>query len=126
MMIGGVLIGIAALAATLLPMIASSLPGGTREIRLVARDMTFYVEGENEPNPTLTLRAGEKVRLVLTNDEAGVRHDFAVKAWQVGTRMLDDRGEAAAVTFRAPSSPGEQTYHCTPHAKMMRGTIRVE
>jgi plastocyanin len=126
MMIAGVIIGIAALAASLLPMFASSGSERVREISLVVRDMTFYVEGEAEPNPTLRVGAGEQVRLVLKNDEAGMRHDFAVNAWQIGTRMLDERGEEDTVTFRAPSAPGDQTYHCTPHSKMMRGTIRVE
>ena len=115
-----------ALAATLLPMTASSGPDDVREIRLVVRDMTFYVEGQPEPNPTLTVRAGEQVRLVLTNDEAGMRHDFAVRAWDVSSRMLEDRGETDAVTFRVPSQRGVETYLCTPHGKMMRGAIRVE
>lgn len=126
MMVAGVIIGIAALAATLLPMIASSGNGGVREIRLVVRNMSFYVEGEPEPNPTLKVRGGEKVRLVLRNEEPGVRHDFAVQAWKIGTRMLHDRGDADSVSFQVPAQPGDHTYQCTPHAQMMRGTIRVE
>jgi plastocyanin len=126
MLIAGAIIGMAALAATLLPMIASSGSEGVREIRLVVRNMTFYVEGEMEPNPTLIVRAGEQVRVVVRNDEPGMRHDFAVRAWDIGTRMLEDRGEAATVTFRVPAARGDHTYLCTPHAKKMRGTIRVE
>jgi plastocyanin len=126
MLIAGAIIGMAALAATLLPMIASSGSEGVREIRLVVRNMTFYVEGEMEPNPTLIVRAGEQVRVVVRNDEPGMRHDFAVRAWDIGTRMLEDRGEAATVTFRVPAARGDHTYLCTPHEKKMRGTIRVE
>src|SRR5687768_10366023 len=125
-LIAGVVIGMAALAVTLLPMVASSGRDDVREIRLVARNMTFYVEGEMEPNPTLTVRAGEQVRLVLANDDAGMRHDFVVQAWEVGTRTLEDRGETDAVSFRVPAARGEHAYQCTPHWKMMRGTIRVE
>jgi plastocyanin len=125
-LMGGGIIGILALAATLLPMIASSGSDDVREIRLVVRNMSFYVEGQMEPNPTLTVRAGEQVRLVLRNEEPGMRHDFAVGAWAIRTRMLADRGEADTVTFRVPAERGEQTYQCTPHAKMMHGTIRVE
>lgn len=113
-------------AATLLPMIASSGSDDIREIRLVVRDMTYYLDGQAEPNPTLTVTAGEQVRLVLKNDDPGMRHDFVVTAWQVGTRMLEDGGEHDTVTFRVPAEPGDQSYHCTPHAKKMRGTIRVE
>lgn len=126
MIAAGAIAGIAALAVTLLPMIASSGSDDVREIRLVVRDMTYYLEGEAQPNPTLTVRAGEQVRIVLTNDDPGMPHDFVVRAWQIGTRMLEDRGHEDTVTFRAPSARGDQTYHCTPHAQMMRGTIRVE
>lgn len=117
---------LAVLAMTLLPTLASPPSDGLHEIRLVVRDMNFYVEGESQPNPTLSVRAGQQVRLVLKNEDPGMRHDFVVNAWQVGTRVLEDRGEQDTITFRAPSEPGEQVYHCTPHAKMMRGTIRVQ
>jgi plastocyanin len=30
------------------------------------------------------------------------------------------------VEFRAPDRAGEETYACTPHSELMRGTIRVE
>ena len=125
-LIAGLIIGIAAAAATLLPMLASSGSDDVREIRLVVRDMTYYLDGQAEPNPTLTVKAGEQVRLLLRNDDPGMRHDFVVKGWAIGTRMLEERGEHDAVTFRVPAERGDQPYHCTPHAKMMRGTIRVE
>ena len=126
MLIACAAIGLGILAATLLPTLASSPEGDAREIRLVVRDMNFYVDGESQPNPTLTVRAGERVRLTLKNEDAGMRHDFAIKEWDVATRMLEDRGQQDSVTFKAPSAPGDQVYHCTPHAKLMRGTIRVQ
>ena len=122
----GVAIGVAALAATLLPMLVSSSAADPREIRLVIRDMTFYVEGQTEPNPTIAVRAGEQVRVRVRNEEAGVRHDFAVEAWSVATRMLEDRGHEDAILFRVPDQRGTATYICTPHAKMMSGILRVE
>jgi plastocyanin len=96
-----------------------------REIRLVARDMTFYVEGQADPNPILRIRAGETVRLVLRNDDEGMTHDFAIPDWGKVTRRLE-AGEEAAITFRAPARPGSQPYSCRPHSKIMRGTILVE
>ena len=62
---------------------------GPREIRIVARDMTFYLEGQTDPNPTLRLRAGESVRLVLRNDDPGMTHDFAIPDWKAATRRIE-------------------------------------
>ena len=129
MFIGGGLIAIVAMLATLLPMgatSATSTSSDPRVVKLVVRDMAFYVEGHAEPNPTLVLKAGERVELRLRNDEPGMRHDFAIKAWDVGTRLLEDRGQEDTITFRVPETRGTTTYTCTPHAKMMSGTLRIE
>jgi plastocyanin len=98
---------------------------GPREIRIVARDMAFYLDGQADPNPTLHLRAGETVRLVLRNDDDGMTHDFAIPGWKAATRRIEG-GEEAVVTFRASDQPSAQTYKCRPHSKMMQGTILVE
>jgi plastocyanin len=119
-------IAVAALVATLLPMRASSSSAAPRTLNLVVRDMTFYLDGRSDPNPTIVLAAGEQVKLRIRNEDAGMRHDFVVKAWSVASRMLDDRGEEDTITFRAPETKGTTTYTCTPHAKMMSGTLRVE
>jgi len=124
--VAGSLMAVIALAASLLPMIAASDPYAVREIRIVVRDMAFYVDGGTEPNPAITVRRGEKVRVRLRNEDAGMRHDFAIKAWTVATKILDDQGEEDAVSFRAPRQRGSQPYQCTPHAKIMSGVIRVE
>ena len=121
----GVLATVAVVVVALLPMVASSDLDSVREVRLVARDMTFYVEGSQEPNPTLTFRAGEQVRIVLKNEDAGLEHDFSIAAWQTKTKLLEGQGEDAIV-FKVPSTKGSESYTCTPHAEMMRGTIRIE
>lgn len=101
-------------------------PQGPREIRIVARNMTFYLQGDKTPNPTLRVRAGEEVRLILTNEEPGIDHDFAIRPWKVGTKLLKGNGEDA-ITFRVPGTAGaEIAYICTPHFGMMRGTILIE
>jgi plastocyanin len=103
----------------------SARGSGPREIRMVVRNMTFYIEGQSDPNPTLRLRAGETVRLVLRNDDAGMTHDFAIPDWKAATKWIEG-GQEATVTFRAPDQRSSQTYNCQPHALMMRGTILVE
>jgi plastocyanin len=97
----------------------------SREIVLVARNMAFYLEGDaGNPNPTLTISAGERVRVVLRNEERGFTHDFAVPL--IGSRTdLINWNEDAAVTFDAPDRPGIYEYVCEPHAMMMRGQIIV-
>jgi plastocyanin len=118
-----VLLGVA-LAATL-PRVASSASGGAREIHLVARDMAYYLDGQGEPNPTLVVRRGEQVRILLRNLDPGMSHDFGIRAWKKGTGVINGLGEAA-FELRAPRKAGDETYACTPHGEMMRGTIRVE
>jgi plastocyanin len=96
-----------------------------REVVLVVRDMAFYLNGTGGENPKLRLRSGERIRLVLKNEEPGVTHDFAVSDWKVATRRLQGGGEDV-VTFRVPDRAGRYEYLCNPHASMMRGIIEVE
>jgi plastocyanin len=113
----------------LLPMVVASRGTATsspREIRMFVKDMTFYIEGQSEPNPTLRVHAGEQIRLVLRNQDAGMSHDFTVSSWQVTTPIATGRNAEAVVVFRAPQRRGTYTYNCMPHAEMMRGIIQVE
>lgn len=122
-------IAIAAMVFTLLPMRAStsfSTSAGPRVVKLVVRDMAFYVDGNAEPNPILVLKAGEHVRIHLRNEEPGMRHDFAIKAWDVATRLLEDRGQEDTIDFQVPETRGTTAYTCTPHSKMMSGTLQIE
>lgn len=123
-------VGIAAalliIAAVLLPIIAaSSAADPVREIRLVARDMTYYLDGEDQPNPTLKLRAGERVKILLRNEDEGMEHDFTVRAWDVDLGVVTGN-RSDAVTFTVPAQRGSHVYSCTPHPSSMRGTIEVE
>lgn len=97
-----------------------------RAITLTARGMAFYQAGDPTPNPTLVLRRGEEVRLMLTNQDRGMTHDFAVESLGVSTRVLRRAGTAASVDFEAPSQPGESEYVCTFHDRMMKGVLKVE
>jgi plastocyanin len=96
-----------------------------REIVLVARGMAFYLEHDpNGPNPTIDVRAGERVRLVLRNQDRGFTHDFAVPTVNAGLNAID-WNESGDVVFDAPMTPGTYEYVCRPHQAMMRGTLRV-
>lgn len=122
----GLMLLFAAMTAAVVPRSASRDEAPrAREIRLVVRDMTFYAEGRNEANPTLVVRRGERVRLVLANDDAGMRHDVTIPAWKVGTRLIESSARDAA-EFTVPDAAGEAVYACTPHRAIMRGTIRIE
>ena len=125
-MVAGSLILVAALGVTLLPMVASSRDEAPREIQVVVRNMAFHVDGIPGPNPAITLRPGEQVRLRLRNEDAGMRHDFSITAWDVSTKTLEDRGQEDTIVFRAPPERGTTTYLCSPHSAMMSGTIRIE
>ena len=115
--------GVAAIAVCAIARSARDSP--SREIRIVARGMTFYLEGGAEPNPVGRVRRGEDVRIVFINQDAGMTHDFTIPGWGLEAKPVSGRGETA-LTFRAPANAGSSTYACTPHAAMMRGTIAVE
>jgi plastocyanin len=104
--------------------VALSRPAA-REITLVTRGMAFYVDGDDLPNPTLMVKAGERVRFVVRNEDRGILHDFAVPGVRAA---LDPLGwnESSQVTFEVPRTPGAYEYHCRPHRMMMRGTILVQ
>jgi plastocyanin len=97
----------------------------TREITLVARGMAFYLESDpNTPNPTLDVKAGERVRIILRNQDRGLTHDFAVPGLRKRTDEIE-WSETGDVAFSVPKRPGTYQYECQPHRLMMRGTIRV-
>lgn len=95
-----------------------------REIRLVARDMAFYREGGETPNPTLTVRQGERVRITLRNAEPGMLHDLAAAELGAATPVLES-GSTASVELTVPRRRGTYDYVCTLHPVLMRGRIDV-
>jgi plastocyanin len=96
-----------------------------REVTLVARGMTFALPDRPDAvNPVLRLRAGERVRLVLRNEAAGLIHDVAIPAWGVATEAVPS-GQTTETTFVVPDGSGPVEYQCRPHAAMMTGRIDV-
>ena len=119
------IVAVAVSGAVMLPRIVSSREA-VRDVTVVVRNMAYYVDGENTPNPALRFAAGEQVRLTLRNEDRGMSHDFSVKSWGVATKVLDGKGQDT-VTFRVPrGSNGSTSYTCTPHTAMMNGAIVIE
>jgi plastocyanin len=96
-----------------------------REVRLVVRGMTYYAAQSTEENPTLRLVRGEKIRLVLTNEDPGYSHNLVAPVLGVSTPLLE-QGKSQSVEFRVPDVSGVYSYECGPHSQMMRGTIAIE
>lgn len=123
-----VVVAIGALA--LVPRVAGDVLNGAndespiREIHLVAKDMTFYVAGQDVPNPTLHARPGERLRIILSNTDVGMSHDFVIRSWSVNTRLLKGKGQDS-IEFTVPNTRGSHLYGCSPHAEMMGGAIVV-
>lgn len=99
-----------------------------REVRLLARDMAFYLPGDPTPNPRLVAERGEPLRLVLENGERGLPHDVSVPDGDRDrrrSREVRGLGETATLAFRAPEQAGSYEYVCTLHSRMMRGVLEV-
>ena len=108
----------------LLPLVAKTQTA-PRDLVLVVRDMTFYLEGDTQPNPTIRVKQGQEIHLVLRNEETGMTHNFAVPGWKVAVPPL--RGDGSiTMSFRVPTKPGTYQYLCNPHSQMMTGQIEVE
>ena len=120
------LVALLVAGATVFGAIALSARGSApREIRVVVRDMNFYLDGQADENPPLRLHAGETVRVVLRNEDEGMKHDFAIPGWNTATERIES-GQETSVTFRVPDGASSQAYTCRPHASVMQGTIQIE
>jgi plastocyanin len=76
-------------------------------------------------NPPLRLRAGERVRVVLRNEEkGGVEHNFKIPGLDVRCSKKVPAGEEGAVEFTVPKD-GLYTYTCCSHPGM-GGAVQIE
>ena len=95
-----------------------------REVTLVARGMAFFLENDNQPNPTLTFKAGERVRIVVRNEDRGISHNLTVPSVKAELALIS-WNQSADIVFAVPETPGTYEYWCRPHMMMMRGTIII-
>jgi plastocyanin len=95
-----------------------------REVTLVARGMAFYLEDGTQPNPTLVFKAGERVRILVRNEDRGISHNLAVPSVKAEFAPIG-WNQSADVVFEVPATPGAYEYWCRPHMMMMRGQIIV-
>ncbi len=90
-----------------------------RTIVLTAKGMKF-----NATNPTIDLEPGEWIRIVMRNEDPGMKHDLAIP--QLGLRSaVTEAGESTVLSFRVPES-GLLTYLCSFHPISMKGTFYVD
>ncbi len=114
-----------AIVVVLLGVLSVAVARPAREVTLVVRGMAFSLEDGDLPNPTITVKPGERVRVVLRNEDRGITHDFAFPAVDA---VLDPLSwnQSDTVVFEAPAKPGIYDYWCRPHMLMMRGKIVVQ
>ena len=117
------LVAVALIVGTLIPVMSRT---EVRQIHLVVRDMAFYLADDpRTANPTIAVKAGETVQIVIRNEDRGLKHDFALPIAEASTRTLAF-GEQGDVTLTVPPQPGTYEYVCRPHRAMMRGIITVQ
>lgn len=98
----------------------------TREIVVVAKNMQFTVPSENAAaaNPVIRGTSGERITFVFRNADAGTRHNLAIPAIGLNSRILSP-GQSQRLTVTLPTGPTNHEYHCAVHQRMMNGRIIV-
>ena len=109
-----------AVIAALLPLLAGSLkqPEAVVTVVVVAKDMKF-----NQTNPTIYIRPGTKIRLILRNEDPGMRHDLVLEALGLETPIIKN-GESAVLEFEV-GDEGRFEYICSLHPVLMKGILMV-
>ena len=108
---------------------SSVAPGGPgREITIVAKNMVFIIESpesSGQANPTITVKAGQKITIVFRNDDPGMQHDLVIQGLHVQVEVVAC-GETKRLTFTAPRERSTYAYLCSFHPRSMRGVFIVE
>jgi plastocyanin len=86
--------------------------------------MAFYLDGAGAPNPTIQMVPGERVKITLVNDDAGIVHDVAFPSLSAKSGTVRGGGSVSMIV-QMPLSPGATEYICSLHGRMMKGTFEV-
>ena len=121
----GVGLAVAVLVAT---GVAARSAMQTVRIEIVIEQMTFRSPDAGNPtsmvdNPTLRVRTGQTVEIVLRSLDPGMKHDLLIPDLDLRADAVSD-GETTTLRFTAPQ-PGTYTYFCSMHPKLMRGELVV-
>jgi plastocyanin len=113
-------LGAAALAIGQGVVLGKSSPAAPQVLRLTAKAGKF-----NDVNPTLEVRSGTPVEIVIRNEEPGsIPHDFRLVGLEVKPSQVLQPGESTTLRF-TPSRPGEFAYTCSLHPGLMDGRLIV-
>lgn len=96
-----------------------------REIVLVAEAMEFRLPGDPAPNPPIAAAPGERLRIVLVNQDRGYEHDLQLPSLSAATPLIPGDGGRTELVITAPTRTGDYDYLCSIHPLMMRGTLQV-
>lgn len=96
-----------------------------REVVLVADGMVFHLPGDPAPNPSITAAPGERLRIVLVNQDRGYEHDLQLPSLSAATPLIPGDGGRTELVITAPTQTGDYDYLCSIHPLMMRGTLQV-
>ena len=100
----------------------------SRGITIIASNMAFVTESHDvfgRGNPTITVKAGRTITIVLRNDDPGMQHDLVIEGLDVEVEVISF-GETTRLTFTAPREPGTYVYLCSFHPISMRGVFIVQ
>jgi hypothetical protein len=123
-LLGGVVVLALLLAVALGTSVTARTGSTARELDLIASGMVFRTLADGPENPTLDLRAGERLRIVLRNEDTGMRHSLVLPELGLATPEIGP-GESAVLEFIA-SEPGTYVYYCSLHPVTMRGQLVVQ
>lgn len=87
-----------------------------RTIVVTAKDMQF-----NLTKPDMPIAPGESIRIILHNDDPGMKHDLVLPDLGIRTPLLK-AGEQATLEFIMPDS-GVLEYFCSLHPVSMSGFL---
>jgi plastocyanin len=126
--LGGVMFAVCAGAVLVAGAVAARTAHDVVRVELVVEQMAFRGRDAAAPeraidNPTITVRAGQTIEIVLRSLDHGMKHDLALPDLKLATDAIA-YGEKTTLRFTAPR-PGTYAYWCSMHPQMMVGDLVV-